>query len=448
MTVLRPGRVLARRAARHFLAGPRAARAVDVAARLLGLQAQVVAAAEQAVAVRGPAATDVRDGLAHGSLVRTWSARGTLHVLDTRQAPDVLALLAAARTWEKGAWQREFATAAEIARLAELVGGALAGEVLTRDELVARLAPHVSGELATRLSSGWGTVLKPLAWQGLLVNGAPRGGRPTFTTPPWDALPDPDDAARRVIPAYLDVYGPASPATFDAWLLRGGTRRATLRRWFADLVDAGTVTPVAVGSAEGEPRYARTADLDDLTDGPVPPDHLRFLPAFDPWVLGPGTRDTEVLAAEHRGRVSRTAGWISPVVVRAGRVIGTWSGVDVHDVELFHDTDLPEAEVAAERERWARVLGTPPDGRGGSGWTGSGTPGAERVETDPTPSTEGDAMSGADKAENKGEELKGKVKESAGSAVGNESLEAEGKADQTKGSLKQAGEKVKDVFKS
>ncbi|WP_285592560.1 CsbD family protein [Actinomycetospora sp. NBRC 106378] len=57
-------------------------------------------------------------------------------------------------------------------------------------------------------------------------------------------------------------------------------------------------------------------------------------------------------------------------------------------------------------------------------------------------------MSGADKAENKGEELKGKVKESAGSAVGNESLEAEGKADQTKGSLKQAGEKVKDVFKS
>ncbi|MDL5158672.1 CsbD family protein [Actinomycetospora termitidis] len=57
-------------------------------------------------------------------------------------------------------------------------------------------------------------------------------------------------------------------------------------------------------------------------------------------------------------------------------------------------------------------------------------------------------MSDADKVENKGEELKGKVKESAGSAVGNESLEAEGKADQTKSSLKQAGEKVKDAFKS
>ena len=57
-------------------------------------------------------------------------------------------------------------------------------------------------------------------------------------------------------------------------------------------------------------------------------------------------------------------------------------------------------------------------------------------------------MSDADKAENKGEELKGKAKETAGSAVGNESLEAEGKADQTKSSVKQAGEKVKDAFKS
>ena len=34
-----------------------------------------------------------------------------------------------------------------------------------------------------------------------------------------------------------------------------------------------------------------------------------------------------------------------------------------------------------------------------------------------------------------------------GEATGNESLEAEGRADQAKGDLKQAGEKIKDVFK-
>ena len=42
---------------------------------------------------------------------------------------------------------------------------------------------------------------------------------------------------------------------------------------------------------------------------------------------------------------------------------------------------------------------------------------------------------------------KGKVKEGTGKATGNESLEAEGHADQAKGDLKQADEKIKDAFK-
>lgn len=56
-------------------------------------------------------------------------------------------------------------------------------------------------------------------------------------------------------------------------------------------------------------------------------------------------------------------------------------------------------------------------------------------------------MSATDKAHNKGEELKGKAKKTAGKAVGNKELEGEGKTDQAKGDVKQAGEKIKDVFK-
>jgi uncharacterized protein YjbJ (UPF0337 family) len=56
-------------------------------------------------------------------------------------------------------------------------------------------------------------------------------------------------------------------------------------------------------------------------------------------------------------------------------------------------------------------------------------------------------MASEDKADNKAQELKGKVKETVGKAVGNEKLEAECKKDQTVGSLKNAGEKVKDAFK-
>ncbi|HEX2903057.1 MAG TPA: CsbD family protein [Jatrophihabitans sp.] len=57
-------------------------------------------------------------------------------------------------------------------------------------------------------------------------------------------------------------------------------------------------------------------------------------------------------------------------------------------------------------------------------------------------------MSALDKAKNKAEEMTGKGKEAAGKATGDERLEAEGHADQASGNLKQAGETVKDVFKS
>jgi uncharacterized protein YjbJ (UPF0337 family) len=56
-------------------------------------------------------------------------------------------------------------------------------------------------------------------------------------------------------------------------------------------------------------------------------------------------------------------------------------------------------------------------------------------------------MANEDKAAHKATEVKGKVKEGVGRATDDEDLEAEGQADQAKGNLKQAGDKVKDVFK-
>jgi uncharacterized protein YjbJ (UPF0337 family) len=56
-------------------------------------------------------------------------------------------------------------------------------------------------------------------------------------------------------------------------------------------------------------------------------------------------------------------------------------------------------------------------------------------------------MSAEDRAKNTAEKAKGKVKEGVGKVTGDESLEAEGHADQAKGDLKNAGEKVKDAFK-
>jgi uncharacterized protein YjbJ (UPF0337 family) len=60
-----------------------------------------------------------------------------------------------------------------------------------------------------------------------------------------------------------------------------------------------------------------------------------------------------------------------------------------------------------------------------------------------------EALMGIDeKADNKAEELKGKGKATVGDATDDKDLQAKGRAQQAKGSMKQAGEKVKDAFKS
>jgi uncharacterized protein YjbJ (UPF0337 family) len=79
---------------------------------------------------------------------------------------------------------------------------------------------------------------------------------------------------------------------------------------------------------------------------------------------------------------------------------------------------------------------------------------ARRYETHPFDREEHD-VGLDDKMKNEATDAKGKVKESAGSATGNESLESEGKADQGEAKVKEAGrhakeaaKNVKDTFKS
>lgn len=57
-------------------------------------------------------------------------------------------------------------------------------------------------------------------------------------------------------------------------------------------------------------------------------------------------------------------------------------------------------------------------------------------------------MATGDKIDNKADELEGKVKETVGELQDDDELKAEGKGDQVKGNVKQAGEKVKDAFTS
>ncbi|HET9498748.1 MAG TPA: CsbD family protein [Marmoricola sp.] len=55
-------------------------------------------------------------------------------------------------------------------------------------------------------------------------------------------------------------------------------------------------------------------------------------------------------------------------------------------------------------------------------------------------------MGDDDKMQNMADEKVGEAKEAVGDATDDKDLEREGKTDQTKADLKQAGEKVKDAF--
>jgi hypothetical protein len=313
--------------------------ALDVVRRLCGVQAQVPASAALAIGVRqaDPVPDAVDGALAAGELVRTWAMRGTLHLLTPDEAGAYLSLIAAGRSWEKGSWVRTFGVAPdEMVRLTEAVGEVLDDRVLTREELVAELSERLGRpDLEAELRSGWGAVLKPVAWQGVLCHGPSSGNRVTFARPDrllpgWGGVPEPEDAARAVVPAYLRTYGPATIERFDNWLTRGTSRKPMLRSWFAALGDDLVTVDV-----EGTSAHLLAEDVDDLA-ATSPSDAVHLLPAFDQYVLGPGTAATEILDADRRPTVSRAGGWIAPVVVHGGRVAGVWErdGTEI-DVRPF-----------------------------------------------------------------------------------------------------------------
>lgn len=345
------------RLARQFVEPRGKVGAEDIISRLCGVQAQVASSAELAVRIRQakPTAGEVARGLADGTLVKTWAMRGTLHLLPVAEAANYLSLAAAARTWEKPVWQREFgATPAQIQALVELLPTFLAKKALTREELMTQIvADKQFATMADQLRSGWGAVLKPLAWQGALCHGPNQGNKITFTSPPWTTIPAPEEAAPRAIAAYLGAYGPATPETFDAWLTRGVMKKSTLRTWFASMSDSLTKVNV-----DGQETYILTEHAESLAKT-KPAKSVRLLGAFDQYILGPGTKDHTILPPEHRAKVSKAAGWISPILVVNGKINGTWDFDDNQvTLTLFPGAAKPAAKALdAELAHLSRAAG-------------------------------------------------------------------------------------------
>jgi len=146
-------RVLAWRLSRQ-LPDPRGqADAGATVRRLCGVQAQVASAARLAVATRQlhPRPQELSAALTDRTLVKTWAMRGTLHLMHAADTAAYLSLVAAARTWEKGSWQRAFVSTDQMAALIDAVCEFLDGRLLSRTELVNEvIAVDVEGVQPTR----------------------------------------------------------------------------------------------------------------------------------------------------------------------------------------------------------------------------------------------------------------------------------------------------------
>ncbi len=318
--------VLAFRARRHFLE-ERAAPddLLAVVSRTCGLHAQVMSSAELAAWAR-------IDGLESGAvsaalwqertLVKSWAMRWTLHLFPTVDFPVYLAAFRAFGHFWRERWLTSYGiTADDMNALLDGFRATLTGDGLTREQLADAVTQHTGRPyLREKLLGGWGTLLKPGAYQGHLVFGPSSGQNVTFvSTRHWlGASPelDTDDARLETVRRYLYAYGPATPGDFASWW---GASRADSRKLFRALGDE--LIPVSV---DGWDAWALHADADALL-ATQPSNTVRLLPGFDPYTVGLRRECEAALPVEQKGRVFRQQGWISAVVLAGGSVAGVWN---------------------------------------------------------------------------------------------------------------------------
>lgn len=190
-----------------------------------GVQAQVMSAAELQAAVRVDCRVkDVRDALwERKTLAKTWLMRGTLHLVPAEDLPLFTAAIRARSMRVRNSWLKfVHLSEPEFWDVVEAIGQALDGQVLTREELIARVGKGRSERIREVMKSGWGGILKPVARRGLLCFGPSRGQSVTFVRPQqwlgsWREV-DPDQALVEVARRYLRAYGPATKEDFTRWM--------------------------------------------------------------------------------------------------------------------------------------------------------------------------------------------------------------------------------------
>jgi hypothetical protein len=139
----------------------------------------------------------------------------------------------------------------------------------------------------------------------------------------------------------------------------GVTVAKVMRPIVAELGDA--VTEVEVGGVRA---LVRSDDLEEIASTRPAEKAVHLVGGFDPLIVGAGLRE-QLLPPAHLKRVSRTAGWISPVVLSGGTAAGVWdsrrtaTGLSIVIEPFGRPTAAHREAMEAAAERIGEALALP-----------------------------------------------------------------------------------------
>jgi hypothetical protein len=177
-----------------------------------------------------------------------------------------------------------------------------------------------SAELGDKLRHSWGSPLKPAASLGLLCFGPSDGRLVRFTRPDqwlpaWHGDQDPGAALLETARRYLRACGVVTREDYARWWGMLAPEGGRVLKRLGD-----EVVPVKVG---GSAAWMLAADAEEIAEASPAPS-VRLLPAFDQYVVAATRHAEQLMPGPFKDRVYRPQGWLSPVLLARGRMLGTW----------------------------------------------------------------------------------------------------------------------------
>jgi uncharacterized protein YcaQ len=315
--------VAAFRLARHHFLDQHPADLVRICTDVCGVQAQVMSSARLALWTRnrqiGP--PDVERALIEErSVVRASCMRQTLHLLPATEFYIYITALKRSRVEAILRGMSRFGASRKDAdRLNEVVLDLLSEGPKTQKEMSKQIRPKVSKQTQAWMDRFWSPVRLAMV-EGLVCYGPDRGKDSTIVrTDHWlkrQKRVSEFESQRLLLRGYLSAYGPASAGDFSRW--SGVSMKETTPIWNSM---ADELREVSVGDRTFS---VLREDFEALASAKLRETLLRLLPGFDPYLLAHVEKGHLVDDSLYK-RVYRNQGWISPVVLLDGRVIGIWS---------------------------------------------------------------------------------------------------------------------------